>query len=118
MKRLSLILLALVLALSSALPAVAEEEIKTFTLMISANADTPAWEDYWFAGYLEEQLGVRFEATQVSGEGFAEKVNLAFATQQLPDLLLGGLTNEEIVTYGAQGLILPLEDYLTWEKAQ
>ncbi len=116
MKRLSLILLALVLALSSALPAAAEEEIKTYTLMISANADTPAWEDYWFAGYLEEQLGVRFEATQVSQEGFAEKVNLAFATQQLPDLLLGGLTNEEIATYGAQGLILPLEDYLTWEN--
>lgn len=116
MKRLSLVLLALILALSAVLPAVAEEEIRTYSLMISADSETPAWNDYWFAEYLEEQIGVRFDATQVSQEGFAEKVNLAFATQQLPDLLLGGLTNEEIATYGAQGLILPLEDYLTWEN--
>ena len=118
MKRLALILVVLIMAMSTSLPAVAEQaEVKTYTVMMPVGSDDPAWEDLWFPAYLEENTGVHFEVTEVSSEGFTEKVQLAFATDELPDLIVGeGLSSNEIATYGAQGLILPLEDYFTWEN--
>jgi putative aldouronate transport system substrate-binding protein len=117
MKRFTLILTALILILSTIPFAYAEKaEVKTFSMMAAVDADDPDWNDYWFFEYIEEELGIKFEIIQVSAESYAEKQNLAFATGQLPDLLVGSISSSDIAMYGEQGLILPLEDYITWEN--
>ena len=115
-KRVSLVL-ALVLACScAAFPASAESgEIKTYTLMASVGADHGNWDDMWFFDFIEEELGIAFEIDQVSEAAFQEKKNLALATDTYPDLFIGGLSAEEIATYGEMGVFLPLEDYINWE---
>lgn len=120
MKRVGLLLLTLALLLSAISPAMAEEEapqeVKTFTLMAAVEADDPDWNDYWFFEYIEEELGIAFEITQVSAESYAEKQQLAFATGQLTDLLVGTISDSDVAMYGDQGLIIPLEDLINEEN--
>ena len=115
-KRVSLVL-ALVLACScAAFPASAESgEVKTYTLMASVGAEHGNWDALWFFDFIEEELGIAFEIDQVSEAAFQEKKNLARATDTYPDLFIGGLSTEEIATYGEMGVFLPLEDYINWE---
>lgn len=118
MKRTGLFLLMLALLLNVTPPALAQEaqEVKTFSLMATVDADDPDWNDYWFFEYIKEELGIAFEITQVSAESYGEKQQLAFATGQLPDLLVGAISDSDIAMYGDQGLILPLEEYFNEEN--
>jgi putative aldouronate transport system substrate-binding protein len=118
MKRVGLFLLMLSVMLSVMPPALAQEaqEVKTFSLMAAVDADDPDWNDYWFFEYIKEELGIAFEITQVSAESYGEKQQLAFATGQLPDLLVGTISDSDVAMYGDQGLILPLEEYLNAEN--
>lgn len=117
MKRLVTLLLSLALVLSLCTFAIAESEteVKTYSLMARVSATQGNWDNYWFFEYIEEKLGIAFDITQVSEESFEEKKNLAFATNTLPDLFTGGLSDADIAMYGAQGIIVPLEDYINEE---
>jgi len=50
----------------------------------------------------------------VSANDFTEKKNLIFASMDLPDAFYGRtiLTDSEVVKYGIQGLLIPLEDLI------
>lgn len=117
MKRLLVFLLAMMLATGVAPLALAENaaEPTTFTMMVSKEAMEGTWGDMWVVQHLEEMLNIKLEITEVTSEAFTEKMNLAFATNTLPNIFLNGLEDTDIVTYGSQGIILPLNDYINEE---
>ncbi|WP_168120115.1 extracellular solute-binding protein [Paenibacillus sp. HB172176] len=69
-----------------------------------------AWEDLQFFNVLSEKTNIKFEFDTPASQNYAEKKNLAFATNSLPDIFFGGsLTPMDEVEYGNQGVLVPLE---------
>lgn len=92
------------------------KEVNTYTLMGQQGATSGDWNNYWIFDKIEEDLGMKFDITMVSTEGLQEKKNLALASGEYPDFFLAGiLTEEDIATYSAQGVFIPLEDYINEE---
>ncbi len=60
---------------------------------------------------LEQATNVKVNWTMVTGDVLSEKKNLTFASNNLPDFFLGSnvLTNQDIIKYGSQGQLIPLE---------
>ena len=113
-QRIALLLLAALL-LASAGPALAEEgEPKHYSTMVSVSADQGAFADMWLFEEIENRFNVVFDFIEVSSEGYNERLSLAFATGDLPDLIFS-MDATNIAYYAAQGLIQPLEDYMTEE---
>jgi len=96
-------------------PAEETREVITYTKMVSVTPDTGMLDQMWTFDQLEELYGIRLVFDEVSAEAFEERKNLAFAAGNLPHLFGWGLSDLELAMYGAQGLILPLEDYINWE---
>ena len=63
---------------------------------------------------MNEAMGVTINWDCISGDTLTEKKNLILNTgADLPDALMGAsLTDYELITYGASGLLIPLEDYI------
>ena len=119
MKKLVVLMLAICLTLSCAPTVFAKSDaagdVLTLDLMVAAKSDHGDWNEFWALDIIEQYCGIRFKVTQVSEDGWAEKKNLAFATDALPDVFLNDLTDEDLANYGDQGYLLPLEQYMTPE---
>ncbi|HBU83893.1 MAG TPA: ABC transporter substrate-binding protein [Paenibacillus sp.] len=62
---------------------------------------------------LEEQTNVKIEWENIPDTDFTEKKNLLLASGDLPDAFYGaGFSDYELVNYGTDGTILPLEDLI------
>lgn len=89
------------------------DETITMTMMAPKSALSGNWEDLWWFQYMEELTGIHWEFNTVPSDSFAEKKNLILASQDLPDLFYGGgLSKADEVTYGSQGLFIPLNDLI------
>lgn len=97
-------------------PTKEEEKVTDVSLMVKTSATMGDWNKFWVIDMIEKYCGIRFKVEQVPSEGWDEKKNLAFASNTLPDVFLNDLTDVELATYGGQGIILPLEKYMTKEK--
>ena len=99
MRKLSTLLLALVLALSIAMPALAvdvqvplTEEPVTFRIMVrKEDLSQNTWPEKECVQYTEKQTGIHIEWIEVPWSGWTEKVNLTFASGDLPDAFIGGV---------------------------
>ncbi|MCI8886745.1 MAG: extracellular solute-binding protein [Hungatella sp.] len=91
------------------------DEVTKVSMMVATKATQGDWADYWIIKHIAQECGVWFEVDQVTQDAWSEKKNLAFASGDLPMVFLNDLTDTELATYGSQGLILPLEDYITKE---
>lgn len=104
------------LNLGGARPIVPEGEERTLSLMCIEFSPTGTYEDKWMYHYIQECLNINLEVTMVSDK---EQINLAFASEELPDLILGSdgklLSLAEVQKYGKEGLILDLAPYITEE---
>lgn len=107
--------LILALVLGAVPMAMAEETYPTYTAMVSVDGYEADWNEMWVFKHIKEVLGIAFEFTQVPADGFQEKKNLAFATGTLPNLFFDGLDDIDLSTYGSQGLLVPLEQYINEE---
>lgn len=87
-------------------------ETLTYSLMGYSTASRGDYTKMWLFEQIELVFNIRFDITQVSSEAWVEKKNIAFATNTLPDLFGEGLTNIELATYGGQGTILKLDEYI------
>lgn len=92
-----------------------EDKVDTFTLMLATDPTLGDWNKMWCLDKIEEKTNVRFEVNAISKEGWEEKKNLAFATGNYPDCFLNNLSDNDLATYGGQGIVLALEDYMTPE---
>ncbi|QUI25416.1 extracellular solute-binding protein [Vallitalea pronyensis] len=66
---------------------------------------------------LEAETGVKINWQTSQNNGWEEKRSLLFASGDLPDAFFGNgiLTDDEVLKYGSQGMLIPIEDYITPE---
>ncbi len=61
----------------------------------------------------EKMTNMKIEWEDVPSEGFQERKNLLFASNELPDVLYkSGITQLEAVRYGSNGMLIPLEQLI------
>ena len=78
----------------------------------------PSWvgdlDENTFTKYYEEKTNIDFEFIRNNMEDHWDKMNLILASQaDLPDVFLSwGINNAQQMTYGAQGVFLPLNGYI------
>ncbi|MEC0228689.1 extracellular solute-binding protein [Paenibacillus alba] len=82
-------------------------KLKMFTRIAPTNGpfkDMPVFQDY------EKMSNVQVEFIEAPTDGFNEKKNLLFASNELPDVMYrSGLTPLEAIRYGSGGQLIPLE---------
>jgi putative aldouronate transport system substrate-binding protein len=61
---------------------------------------------------IEQETNVRVEGGFIPTSAWNERKNLALAGGRLPEIFLAGITNADAVTYGSQGMFLPLNDLI------
>lgn len=64
---------------------------------------------------LEEKTGIDIKWETYPQSAWPEKKSLLIASNDLPDAFFGNgvLTGDEVVKYGSEGILIPLEDYIT-----
>lgn len=111
-KYLSLILcIAVILTLMA--PVFAEEK-PTLTIWVPNDMRISDWEDNLMTKWLEEQLGANLDFIIQPSADYNAKVNLALTAgdvSDLPDIIMGGVTNANIGNWAEFGTILPLKEY-------
>ena len=123
MKRILVVLLALMLCIPSAfalelsepgvLPLTTEDV--TLTIGLSPSPLTTDYEDNYLTQLVEEKTGVKLDFVFLPTDGTEAKQKLSLMVaggETLPDILCIGLSDSERFTYGSQGYFLPLNDYL------
>ncbi len=59
----------------------------------------------------EEAMNIHIEwITAPSGSAYNDKLSLMLATDDLPDIILGGVSEIQLVKYGSEGSFIPMED--------
>jgi putative aldouronate transport system substrate-binding protein len=84
----------------------------TVTVMYPRLPDHADFDSMWFVEELEKRTGIRLKIEAVESAGWEEKKSLAFATGDLPDIFLTGITSNDENLYGPQGLLLSLTDLI------
>ncbi|MFT8844362.1 MAG: extracellular solute-binding protein [Schleiferilactobacillus harbinensis] len=83
----------------------------TMTLM-APSTGVVNWNDMVVLNDYAKKTNIKFKYTTPPSSDFATKLNLAFASQDLPDIIYGAgsaLTPANEVSYGEHGQLLPLE---------
>lgn len=85
----------------------------TLTLMGSKSPLQGEWQNLKLFTYLSGLTNLSFTFDTPPDDAYEERKNLVFASGDLPDLFFGGrLTSADEVTYGSQGVLLPLESLI------
>jgi len=67
----------------------------------------------WFTQHLAEKLNIHFDWDISTDEGFKERKQLELSSGDYPEIFLAGdFTKVEQMEYGAQGVLLPLNDLI------
>lgn len=88
------------------------EEVVHYSLMVPRTASQGDWNEMWIFDHIEETLGIRFDVQMIDSTGWTERLNLAFATDDLPDVFWNGLTDSDLATYGAQGYLIDMSELI------
>lgn len=71
------------------------------------------WKDMEIFKRMEKLTNISFDFDTPLDTGYLEKKNLAFASGNYPEVFYqGGITVQDEETYGPQGVLIPLEDYI------
>ncbi len=117
MKKTMTLLLALLVAMSAfAMAGSAEDAPEVFTLFAQTDVNDGPWEDMYLFRKIEDMFNIDLQITEISSTTWNEKASVAFATGDYPDFFLNGLTSTDIQTYGSQGILIDLKDYITEEN--
>lgn len=117
MKRALAFVLAAIMGLSLVTFASAEDRI-TLTVFTGIEANTPndinSMEVFQKAA---AATGIDIEWVTVAQSSFGDKLGVILATDDLPDIIFGGVSTAQLATYGEQGSFIPMEDLITPELA-
>ena len=61
---------------------------------------------------MEDETNIHLEGGYISPSAWNERKNLALAGGRIPDMFLSGLTKADVVSYGSQGMFIPLNDLI------
>ncbi|MHC5269743.1 extracellular solute-binding protein [Enterococcus sp. LJL98] len=93
---------------------VVKEKLKM--TMMGPGTGSAEWADMDFFKGMEEKSNIEFSFTTPPMADFGTKLNLAFASGDLPDVLFGTDTNTLTpameMDYGSQGILVPIEDLI------
>ncbi|MHC5268318.1 type 2 periplasmic-binding domain-containing protein [Enterococcus sp. LJL98] len=102
----------------SQFPIVADGEELTLSIM-GPGMGLAEWEDMQTLQEYMEMTGIKTTYVTPPNADFPTKLNLAFAADDLTDIIYGAgsstLTSAMEIDYGAQGILVALEDYITPE---
>ena len=102
----------------SQFPIVAEGEELTLSIM-APGMGLAEWDDMQTLQDYMKQTGITTTYVTPPNADFPTKLNLAFAADDLTDIIYGAgsntLTSAMEIDYGAQGILVALEDYITPE---
>lgn len=129
MKRLICLLLAaaLLLSVGTALAATGEEglgygfnptgerivdEEITIKVLYQRSTTHGDFDKFWFIDYVAEKTGIRLEFELVEGAAWNERVNIAFATEDYPDVFMNGMTTSRVTKYADEGYLIDLAPYI------
>ena len=114
MKKLLSLLLALCVLLSAG-AALAEDKVELTAFQYALENQNTDFNNLWFFDELEAKTNTHVTFDMVKDADWATNVNLMFAVpDQMPDMILRNPVDVE--EYGvSQGLLLPLDEYLTEE---
>ena len=124
MKKVLALVLAMTLALTSA-AALAEVAVNepgqlpivnepiTLTVGVEQSAVIEDWETNLQTLLMEEKTGINLEFVQYPAKEMGTKLELAIAAggDDLPDILLGGFSQNQIMPWAEAGMIIPLTEY-------
>lgn len=105
---------------SGELPIVREGTEKTLKIAINMDVDSGNPEDMWFYHFIEKEMNIQLEVTKFTNENKDEFISLAFADNDLPDIIINSssylLSTDELVRYGSlEGQLLDLAPYINEE---
>lgn len=126
MKKLTCLLLtlAMLLSISTALAATGDEGLGygfnptgerivddeiTVKVLYQRDARHGDFNNYWFIDYVAEKTGIRLEFELVEKAAWGERVSIAFATDDYPDVFMNGMTTTIINKYAEEGYLVNLE---------
>ncbi|WP_284645154.1 extracellular solute-binding protein [Paenibacillus silviterrae] len=89
---------------------IAKEKL-TLRMVAGKSAVTKNFEDMKFFKDLETKSNIHIDWEPIPDASLKEKINLIFAGGELPDAFYGHyiLQNDEVLNYGTQGVLIPLE---------
>lgn len=73
------------------------------------------WEDTYWYQYAREKTGIELEFDYIDKQSWEQKVQLMFASNELPDVIIGGyfgLTKIDEMSYGGEGFLQPLGELI------
>ncbi|MBT3272927.1 MAG: extracellular solute-binding protein [Spirochaetales bacterium] len=90
------------------------DEPVTISVSVVRHIHMVDWNDMAVLQQIEEDTNVDIEWIQLVPEEQEDKINLMFASNDLPDAFSGpqGLKRDKILTYGPQGVLIPMEDLI------
>ncbi len=88
------------------------DEPITLTVLYPRQTQHGDFDTMWFIDQVEKETGIRLKILPVESAGWSEKMNLAFASDDLPDLFFAGVTPSDCAKYGMAGKLIPLNDLL------
>ena len=106
------ILLAALVLLSLALPAIADD-VPEFTIAVRRNAQQYISQDelpFWQK--VQEDLGIKINWIEIPSTSVTEKVNLMLAGGDLPDAFIYCVSNDMLANYYDQDVFLCVDDYI------
>ena len=99
------------------LPIVEEGTEKTLSMAIMMSEDSGEPEEQWLYQFIEEHMNINLEVTKFTGNNKSEFISMAFADDDLPDIIIGAsFSTADLMTYGAyEGQLMDLAPYITEE---
>lgn len=89
------------------------DEPITLEMMARRSPIQPVWDDMGYFQEMEKLTNIKFKFRTAAGEDYTQAKQLALASMDLPDLFFGGeLTPNDEADFGAQGILIPLEDLI------
>ena len=85
------------------------DEMVTYTVMYPRKAQHPTdFSDMWYVKEMRERFNIDLKFIPVEEVAWEEKKALAFASNDLPDIFLDGITNNDENMYGPLGMLVNL----------
>lgn len=91
-----------------------EAEDITLTIWVPENLRIEDWETNAMTVWMEEQTGYNLEIVPLASDDYATKINVSLTAgsiDDLPDIIMGDVSDDNVWSWAEAGTIIPLTDY-------
>ncbi len=91
---------------------IADEVVPLECTVFGARTEIIDWKTNAVTQYWENKLGIDITWNIIPSATAAEMITVAFASNDLPDVMFNGISKDMAVSYGSQGYLMPLNDLI------